>query len=545
MPANEFEGFEDLSSEPIEVGLVEQVTKCRTCNWFWRPAPYGPCSSFDFTEDFPDVLRERTSSQFKDKEFARSIPGLSRPQAFVNPQILHGCRKAPIMTIGINPNLTGFWPTTDGGRWAYPLFSNFARYAYYYRHRTTHQESFPLDFIREHVLTEGAVRAKKPGRITNVKRDMVKREMKINITYEDGTAETCEQTWNPENHFVIFHNQTFDGEPQFQAGEIIGGFVDIPEGAEVRVEQNVVGYYQRVIPILEQVSAFLRSRGELPNMELAEDVCQLDMVACASPGWGEVYKIDKQEVVKACVHANTWVIKQLIQSNPKVILFSGRSAFDMFNQIFKPFVVPAMWDNMDVYGLLKMTARDPHYLDIKFEDGSLAYHLRARLVIAPHFSYDENFVPHSRFSAEEWERFKTDFPEAVIDLEKELRVTKPNRDDYRGISVENLKAFQDRHPVATIVIIQNLVDPSALIGQGISQEILMENIPFNEEDGHLERAPGPCRFCVNGTWSFPEGCPYGKDKEEVTASDAFKRIVDYVIRSLDSAAYAGLNSSRG
>lgn len=539
MSDNTFDGFEDLSSEPIEVGLVEQVTKCRTCNWFWNPPPYGPYPSYDFGEDFPEALRERTSRQFKDKEYIRSIKGLGRRQAIVNPQILHGCRKAPVMTIGINPNLTGFWPTIQGARWSYPLFSSFARYAYYYRHRTTNQESFPLDFIKEHLRKEDILRAQKAGRIKSVSRDMVKREMTIIFSFEDGEQKTHKQTWDPENHFVLLYDRSCNDEPQFQADEIVGGFIDIPDGADVPVEQNVVGYYQRVIPILEQVSAFLRSRGYLPNMLMAEDVCQLDMVACASPGWGKPYEIDKKEVVQNCVRANSWMVKQLIQSNPKVIIFSGRSAFQLFNRIFKTFVVPSMWDDMDVYGLLKMTARDPHYLEIRVTENGLDYHLRARIVISPHFSYDDNFVPHARFSAEDWEKFETDFPEAVTDLKEQDRVTDPNRDNYRGISVTDFETFQDNHPLATIVIVQHLVDPSAMIGQGIAQEILMDNIPFNEANGHLARSPGDCSFCVNKSWTFPKGCPYGKNKESPIGPDVQNRVVEYVLQHLEDVT--GIN----
>ena len=28
------------------------------------------------------------------------------------PEILSGCRKAPILSVGINPNLPGYWPPT-------------------------------------------------------------------------------------------------------------------------------------------------------------------------------------------------------------------------------------------------------------------------------------------------------------------------------------------------------------------------------------------------------------------------------------------------
>jgi hypothetical protein len=530
-----FSGFEDLSKEPLEVQLVGQVTKCRDCNWFWRPPPYGPYPSFDFSEDFPSQLRERTSRQFVDKEFVRAIDGKSRGQATINPQILHGCRKAPIMTIGINPNLTGFWPSTQGARWAYPLFSNFARYAYYYRHRTTHQESFPLEFIRDHIREAGALRARKSGRVKNVSRDMVKRELTVTLEYDNGEVEEHRQTWDAENHFVLLFDRAYDDKTQFEADSIIGGFIDLPDGTDVPVEQNVVGYYQRAIPILEQVSSFLRSRGHLPEMQMAEDLCQLDMVACASPGWGNAYQIDKQEVVSQCIQSNAWVIKQLIQSNPKVLIFSGRSAFQLFNRIFKPFITPAMHDSMDVFGLLKMTSRDPHYLEIRPEGIDSDYHMRARIIISPHFSYDDNFVPHARFSEPDWEEFQARYPEAASDLVREQRVTKPNRDDYRGISIENLQSFQDKHPVPTIVLMQHYIDPSATIGEGIAQEIQMGNIQFNKADSHLERSPGACHFCVNSSWSFPEGCLYGKDKEAPAMPNEYDKIIRHVLSVIESS----------
>jgi hypothetical protein len=32
--------------------------------------------------------------------------------------------------------------------------------------------------------------------------------------------------------------------------------------------------------------------------------------------------------------------------------------------------------------------------------------------------------------------------------------------------------------------------------------------------GFLSRNDGPCTFCVNQHWSFPQGCPYGKPEEK-------------------------------
>lgn len=524
---------EDLGEESTEIRLVGAVTACRLCDWFWRPPPYGPYPSFDFSVDYPEVLRERTSRQHADGDFVRAIDGTSRAPAIVYPQILHGCRKAPLMTIGINPNLTAFWPGVNGSRWAYPRFSSLARYAYYYRHRTVHQESLPLEFIRRHLSPEGRLVAGKPGHVGGVRRSMVERTMSIELVYDDGSEEKVEQTWDEENHFVLLYDRSYRGETQFDQGDTIGGFLAIPDGEEVPVEQNVVGYYQRVIPILEQVSAYLRSQGMLPNLEAAEDICQLDMVACASPGWGAVFEIDKDEVVEKCVRVNAWVVEQLIQTRPKVIVFSGRSAFQMFNRIFKPFVTPKLFDEMDVFGLMKYTARDPHYLDIRSDAGGFDYRLRARIIISPHFSYDDNFLPHARMHADEWTAFQEEFAEAAeVLLAEEGRVSEPNRDDYRGIRLDNLGEFKIEYPEVLIELVRKKFDSSALIGEGIAQEILLGNVGLDGQSGHLVRSDGPCNFCVNDRWEFPEGCPYRKPEEPRIARGVLATVAHDVTNQL-------------
>jgi hypothetical protein len=82
---------------------------------------------------------------------------------------MDGCRKAPIMTIGINPNLTAFAPGRTGAAWCYPSFSSadssdtWTKYAYYYRYRSVYQEHFDLKFIEPFLLPEGSIRAAKAG----------------------------------------------------------------------------------------------------------------------------------------------------------------------------------------------------------------------------------------------------------------------------------------------------------------------------------------------------------------------------------------------
>ena len=529
---DEFTDFEDLSNEPLEIRLVGETTKCRSCDWFWQPAPYGPYPSFDFNKDYPEVFLERTNEQFKDKDLARSVPGVSRGQAIANPQILHGCRKSPVMTIGINPNLTGFWPSPDGARWAYPLFKSFARYAYYYRHRTTHQESFSLDYIRKHIREEGAIRAKMAGYLKSGKRASAGRNVTLKLVYEDGSTDEITQKWDPESPFVVL----IGPEQSFKSGEIIAGYMDLPHGVELPVQQNVVGYYQRVIPILEQVSGWLRSQKHLPNLEMAEDVCQLDMVACASPGWGAQFEINKEQVVGNCVNKNAWVVKQLIQSNPKVIVFSGESAFEMFNRMFEPFITPKL-SRMEVYGLLKMTARDPHYLDIQTEVDGKPYRLRARIIISPHFSYDDNFEPHCRLSPDDLQKFMGKYPDAYAELQAAGRVIAPKEggDGYTAIRTEGLREWTKKYPIAAIPLMQQLYDPSALIGQGITQEILLGNLQYDDGKNHFKRSEGPCHFCVNSRWQFPEGCDYGKPDEPALPAGFLEKVVDQVISKLEAA----------
>ena len=83
------------------------------------------------------------------------LPITTRPQSFPNGEIMDGCRKVPIMTIGINPNLTAFSPGVTGTSWAYPDFTSdgdtneWIKYAYYYRYRSVYQERFQFDALTD------------------------------------------------------------------------------------------------------------------------------------------------------------------------------------------------------------------------------------------------------------------------------------------------------------------------------------------------------------------------------------------------------------
>ena len=65
-------------------------------------------------------------------------PGIVHKTRYVGraplvPELLSGCRKAPLMALGINPNLPGWWPYHRGA--LNPLFDDYRQYAHYFRYR--------------------------------------------------------------------------------------------------------------------------------------------------------------------------------------------------------------------------------------------------------------------------------------------------------------------------------------------------------------------------------------------------------------------------
>jgi hypothetical protein len=116
---------------PSEVELVYEVMSCNAmrtaqeplghphpCGYFRR---WGTYHSYDYTI-----------------EGAPAEPGVVHESRYVGraplvPELLSGCRKAPIMAVGINPNLPGWWPHHRASM--NPLFDDYRQYAHYFRYR--------------------------------------------------------------------------------------------------------------------------------------------------------------------------------------------------------------------------------------------------------------------------------------------------------------------------------------------------------------------------------------------------------------------------
>jgi hypothetical protein len=234
------------------------------------------------------------------------------------------------------------------------------------------------------------------------------------------------------------------------------------------------------------------------------------MVACASPGWSNKYKIPTDWIADTCVNKNQYVFDQLIQSQPRLLLIVSTSSLKMFANGVKTLDgnMDFEWQDKDNFELLKMTATSAKYLYLNKGDKKL----KTRVVVTPHFSYSDNFKQQSRFSPEQWQQFNRDFADDVVVLENHNRI-KPDAsggnamivyvNDWsdeieKEISPEGWKVLMDVH-----------YNPYQLIIDMLLQEHNDNPFITDVNAKHLNRAEGDCKFCVNDLWQFPEGCEYG------------------------------------
>jgi len=531
-----------MKNSALEVQLVKNVRECRTCKWFWGGIPpYGNFPVYDWNEDFPKEVKNQEQTT---KDVVKpAMKGKACGQGQVDPGILHGCRKAPIMTVGINPNMTSYFPSSSGARWSYPNFNNNARYAYYYRHHNVYQESLDLDFIKDNVVDGSAIVAKKDGWLLGANRCSDHRWLLLTIQYagEDKPQE-IEVAWTDNLRFVIFVDRSYKIDPDklgFKKDDIIGGKINGLEKNNVQIYENSTGYYQRYVYVLEKFKELVGGILADAPLSIAEDVAQHDMIACASPGWSTKYDIPTEKITKNCVIDHGYLVAQLIQSLPKVIVIVGGSSLEMFARVFGPFMKDLDYeyevtDNgktrmiiKETYQLLKETTDRERFLHIKI--GS--FELKSRIVISPHFSYSSNFVEQSRLSASAWEAFEGDFYEDSQILIKEGRVKENSWNDIIPIRIYGKDDdIKDKLSAAGWnVLMAYYYDPLLMLAEVLQQEYKENHLPFDNNINHLKRPKGPCQFCINDIWKFPEGCPYGKEIETAPPVGELEKIVKQII----------------
>ncbi len=336
------------NNDPLEVSLVFEVKKCRTCKFFWPekgPQTYGPYPTYDFEQNFPKENKPTLPHEFS----YPWVNGVTQKEGFPEPEVVDGCRKAPIMTIGINPNLTAFLPGPTGASWVYPVFNDtkntnaYTKYAWYYRYRSVYQEHLDTKFIQSQLLKQGQVKASADGEIVAANAPSEAPLIDLKTKSTSGKTQDHPLKWKPGTPRYVVLQDTHGSGAHFKKGELLAAKLNVAAGKKVNIDREIIGYYEQFVPVLNDFNKYLQSKGhKAANLQIGEDVCQLDMVACASPHWGPPFlggtTKSENTIVHNCVSNNAWAVKQLIQTNPAVLYIVGEASYDMFYKAFHKWI---------------------------------------------------------------------------------------------------------------------------------------------------------------------------------------------------------------
>jgi len=548
--------------DPLEVKLAFQVRACGTCSFFWpterNQQPYGPYTAFDFDVNVPYPATPGAGPGPQPW-----VTGRTRPPSFPNGEVIDGCRKAPIMTIGINPNLTAFLPGQTGAAWCYPNFSSdndtnaWAKYAWYYRYRSVYQERFTLDFAKNFILAEGRIYATRNGYVVSGNRPDDNPAWTLTVRYEGDAADTVLSLPGKLGDFPYV--MLFDAYPPnnaFKAGDVIAGRVAVPQGIQAEVMQQQQGYYMQFVPVLQQLQDTLHRDGHpSASLRIGEDVCQLDMVACASPHWNAGFLGGSKEsiakIVDNCVSHNAWAIKQMVQTRPAILYIVSVQSWNMFHASFGAHVrrdPPLSQYPIDNdFTLLRETVDPEHPAFIDFDatiDGQ-QYKSRTRLVVTPHFSYNTNFLPQYRISPAQWQILQQTEPGLVnaLTAANGFTIVPPDPKYPNSYLVVQLPAdatraavvrawLQQQFPSAYEALQPDYYDPHAMMAsvlEGMYSQGVLSWKDKGDGTGYLDRTEGACRFCVNRHWQFPNECRYSKTQEPPPPSGFLEKVAERIV----------------
>jgi hypothetical protein len=525
---------------PFEVGLAINVTDCSTCAFFWPTdgdtQPYGPFTSFAA----PSADKGGDDPAPSVETFAWIRTATTAP-AFPDPAILAGCRKAPIMTVGINPNLTAVAPGRQGAEWAYPSFigsnaDRWARYAAYYRYRTVFQERLTLSAVHEFVAPEGHVVAPKPGVVTDrTVRTSSSASFDLVVRYDGDTTDTTIRLDGEAGgaQWVVLFDVSSPHD-RFTAGDVIAAKLLVPADHVVEVHRQRVGYYEQFVPVLEAFDQFIRTKGFTgASLRMGEDVGQIDMVACASPRWTPDYlggtATSENGVIHNCVNTNAWAISQIVHTQPAVIYLVGESSYRMFAEALGAHLIrdPPLPHNPSdgAFTLLAATTDPGHPCHLEWAgaiDG-ISYQVRSRVVISPHFSYPTNFIPQIRLTKSDWIAL-TRHHQSVASLltgDHRVALTVPDNDHQFVVAAlsdprATFAAVEAADATGAAILRAGFYDPHHMLGSVLEDVYTHGELTITttaSKQSVLTRSMGGCKFCVNDHWSFPQGCPYNKPDE--------------------------------
>lgn len=314
---------------PTEVELAYEVMSCNAMRTAQEPlgSPH-PCSyfrkwgtyhSYDYTIE--GAPRER--GVVHEARYVGRAP--------LVPELLSGCRKAPIMALGINPNLPGWW--AHRRRSLNPLFDNYRQYAHYFRYRA-------VDKLE---LSEQDYRA-----------------------FGGGDHDT------PFSQFELRVPADEDG------------------GRPLRLQLQPQRMYEAYQSLLDGLAAAMG--WDAAQLVVGEDLSYGNMVASPSAKWTTVpapndpalppmTEKERDGIVTECFRVRKYFLRQLFQSLPSVILIFSQATANVFiAELEQRFTVGTPRPRESLHGLMGR--------EIRLSYGELAdgTELEARVVFAPHAS---------------------------------------------------------------------------------------------------------------------------------------------------------------
>lgn len=315
------------SNLPTEVELIYEVMPCNSmrcsqepiktkhsCNYFRK---WGTYHSFDYLiEGSPpshDIVQD----------------SVYLGKACLLPEVLSGCRKSPIIAVGINPNLPAFWKNNRNS--VYPLFDDYKQYAHYFRYRAT---------------------------------------AKLEI---------------PEQSYTQFGGGAED-DP-FSDYEL-----NVPTDANGKKKIPTIIQNQRMYLVYQELlnSFALKMGWNNHKLSVGEDLSYGNMVACSSAKWTtrpdpqnpDLPPMTTQErdgIVKECFFDRQHFLRQFFQSLPKVVLvFSQNTANAFISSLKGNFIAGNPQVGEPIEQLLERTHR------IKLGSLPNGQYLISRVIFCPH-----------------------------------------------------------------------------------------------------------------------------------------------------------------
>ncbi|MEM0999620.1 MAG: hypothetical protein AAGN35_21360 [Bacteroidota bacterium] len=569
---------------PPEVKLLKDIVASDWYRYFGHPPTRsGPFPAYNWTEDYPPAMREASGYSGPPVDWMEGIAQAPAPQ---RPELMDGCRKAPIMALGLNPHAgtrqSDFGVTSP----AYPQFRDadgnlqFNRYAYYSRYKTFYEAVFERGFTEENLAPESAFRAEKSGWVLSAERRGTAdgthdRIVDIKILYDndDHTRNLSFRVPSDQHFALLFEPMPTivpTDTPQFGAGAVIGGILEITEPKATRLQRTLSGYHERMVPILETLTYLAGTQLRGSQLALGEDVSQVDLLDLDTPGWGPALTDSAEDRSPVVPHLGLsrkeralWV-QQLLISRPVVLMVVGRSALEVVVECLGRHLPEAfraqfltgdqeLVPEADGFDFMKACCEAELFLEIREHIGSgdarREYHLRCRLLVLPDFAEPANYMPQVRFpvslggdsTINEWENFCAQFPEAGQLLESGqplYPVVLPRvHPDPAGGKV-NVWLMGEEDPIqtmlkndawATLIDSPWYYDPTRQIAQALLAELDEGRLAYDSDTGHLVRAEGRCRFCVNRLWKFPPGCTYTRVPGPKMTIDFLEAVVEAVL----------------